>query len=54
MLAEVPEDIHQPKLHWEVGDLLALGVLGLPYVVIKVSHNDGVLVTEADQGLLQV
>ena len=50
----MPEDIHQPKLHQEVGVLLDLGVMGLPYVGIKVSHHDGTLVTEADQGLLQV
>ena len=53
-LAEVPEDIHQPELHQEVGNFLDSGVLGHPYVSIKVSHNNGVLVPEADQGLLQV
>ena len=52
-LVELPEEIHQPKIHQEVDDLLALGVLGLPYVGIKLSHHEGVLFPEAYQGLLQ-
>ena len=51
---EVVEVIHHPKLHQEVRDFLALGVMGLPYVGIKVSRIDWVLVLEADHGLLQV
>ena len=47
VLSEVPEDIHKTKLHQEAVELLALGVLGLPYVGIKVSHHDEVLVPEA-------
>ena len=53
-MVEVSDKIQQHKLHQEVGDLLDLGVLGLTYVGIKVSHNNGVLVPESDQVLLQV
>ena len=53
-LAEFLEEIHQPELHQEFGDLLAQGFLGLAYVGIKVSHHNGFLVPEADQVLLQV
>ena len=53
-LVEVTEEIHLPKIHQEVDNFLVLGVLGLPYVDTKVSHHDGVLVPEADQGLCQV
>ena len=54
VLAEVPEEIHQPKIHQKVGNLLALGFLGLLCVDIQVSHNDGVMVPKLEQGLLQV
>ena len=53
-LAEVTEEIHFTKLDQEVGNLIHLGVLGLPYVGIKVPHHDGALLPELDQGLLQV
>ena len=53
-LAEVPEDIHHLGIHQEVGRLMALGVLGLPYVGIKVSHQIGDIVPELYQVLLQV
>ena len=53
-MAEVPEEIHHTEIHQEVGNFLALGVLGLTYVDIKVSYHDGVLVPEAYQGLLQI
>ena len=53
-MAEVPEEIHHPEIHQEVGNFMDLGVLGLTYVGIKVSHHDGVLVPEAYQGLLQI
>ena len=53
-LAEVPKKIHQPKIQQEVGNFLDSGVLVLPYVGIKVSHNDGFVVPEADQGILEL
>ena len=53
-LTEVLEETHQPKPHQEVGNLLASAVLGITYVRIKVYHHNGVLVPEADQGLLRV
>ena len=54
VLEEVVEEIHQTKLHQEVENFLDLGVLGLPYVNIKVFHQYGLLLPEAEQGLLQV
>ena len=53
-LVEVPEDIFQPELHQEVRKLLNSGVLDLPYFGINISHHNGYMVPEADQGLLQV
>ena len=51
-MTKVTEEIHQTKLNKEVGDLLSLEVLSLAYVSIKVSHHNGDLVPEAEQGLL--
>ena len=31
-LAEVPEEIHHPEIHQEVGNFMDLGVLGLTYL----------------------
>ena len=46
-MKKVTEEIHQTKLNKEVGNFLASGVLGLVYVIIKVSHHDGFIVPEA-------
>ena len=53
-LAEVPEEIHHTELHKEVVDFLDSEIMGLPYVGIKVSHHNEVLLHEAEQGLLQI
>ena len=46
------EETHKLEVHPDVGDLLAPGVIGLPYVWIKVSHHNRFLAPEADQVLL--
>ena len=51
-MVEVSEDIHQTKLYQEVGNFLDSGFLGLPYVGINVSHQNGVFLVKAGQGLL--
>ena len=53
VLAELPEEIHQLKLHEEARKFLASGFMGLPCARIKVSHQNGFLVLGAGQYLLQ-
>ena len=36
VLTELVEEVHQPKLHRHISDLLTAGVLGLAYVSIEV------------------
>ena len=53
-MTEVEEDIHHPKLHQHISNLLAARVLGFVVFGAEVPHHYEILVPEACQGLLQV
>ena len=53
-LMEVEYEVHQPKLHQQVGNLLDSWFLVLANVGAEVPYHCGIIFLEACQGLLQV
>ena len=53
-LTEVEEEVHHPKLHQQVSNLLAARVLGFSDVGAEVPYHYGILVPGLCQGLLPV
>ena len=53
-LAEVPEEVHQPKLHQQISEFLTERVFGLSNVRFDIPKNYGILVPETGQSLIQI
>ena len=54
VLAEVPEEVHKPRLHQQIRKLLTARVLGLSNVGVEIPYKYEILVPETGPSLLHI